>query len=124
VNGGQGAFSCAPQLTGQPFTIVVSGRTTNGRLGLDVQFLGGGVSAPAIHMACGPGWDVEWPEFAEVPAAWEQLAGVDLGVDPTHPVVPTLTQTTAPGGADITGTHTVRATVRFVHASAAGGGGG
>jgi hypothetical protein len=124
VNGGQGAFSCSPKLTGDPFTIVASGQTTNGKLGLDVQFLGGGVSAPQIHMACGADWDVEWPEFGEVPSAWETLAGVDLKVDPSHPVVPTLTQTTTPGGADITGTHTIRATVQFVQASGAGGGAG
>jgi hypothetical protein len=59
-----------------------------------------------------------------VPSAWEQLAGVDLTVDPSHPVVPTLTQTTTPGGADITGTHTTRATIQFVQASGAGAGAG
>jgi len=118
-NGSQGAFSCAPQLTATPFTLVVTGRTTNGKLILDIQILGDSVSAPEIHIPCGADFDTEWPPQSEIGAAFSTLGGNELNVgDPSGPSVGPLSRTLQLPGAGITGTRTLQATLTF-----AGGGG-
>jgi len=121
-NAGQGAFSCAPPLSAAPFTLVVTGRTTNGTLVLDIQILGDRVTAPEIHIPCGAGFDTEWAPQSEVGAALSTLGGNSLSVgDPSSPRVAPLGRTLPVPGAGLTGTRTLLATLTFAGGGAPGG---